>query len=52
MRALVINGSFVTAKPHPNDIDLIVVLPAGHDFRADLGVSEYNVVDRSRVRRV
>jgi hypothetical protein len=51
VKALVVNGSFVTAKPQPNDIDLVVVLAAGHDFRADLGVSAYNVVDRGRVRR-
>jgi len=52
VRALILNGSFVTSKADPNDIDLLVVLPAGHDFRADLGPSSYNVVDRKRVRRV
>ena len=51
VRSLIINGSFVTGKPRPNDIDLAVILAAGHDFSADLGASQYNVVDRHRVRR-
>jgi hypothetical protein len=29
---VLVGGSFVTDKPDPNDIDLVVVLPAGHDF--------------------
>jgi hypothetical protein len=52
VRALIANGSFVTDEPKPNDIDLADVLPAGHDFRAHLGATQYNVVDRHRVRRV
>ena len=52
VRALVINGSFVTGKPDPNDIDLLLVLPFGHDFRADFELAQYNVLDRGRVRRV
>jgi hypothetical protein len=51
VQALIVDGSFVTAKLIPNDIDLGVVLAAGHDFRADLGIVPYNVVDRLRVRR-
>lgn len=49
--ALIINGSFVTAQTIPNDIDLVVVLRAGHDFHAELGAAPYHVVDRARVRR-
>jgi hypothetical protein len=52
VQALIVDGSFVTAKAIPNDIDLGVVLAAGHDFRADLAVVPYNVVNRGRVRRV
>ena len=48
---LLINGSFVTAKPAPEDIDLILVLPAGHDFSRDLSPAEYNVLSSLRVRR-
>ena len=29
---VLVDGSFVTDKPDPNDVDLIVVLPADHDF--------------------
>jgi hypothetical protein len=51
VRAVLINGSFVTSKPAPNDIDLVLVLPPGHDFKADLGPAQYMVVDSRRVRR-
>jgi hypothetical protein len=44
VKEVVINGSFVTAKPDPNDIDLILVLPQGHDFSKDLPVAEYNLL--------
>ncbi len=49
--ALLLNGSFVTAKPLPNDIDLIAVLRAGHDFERDLRISEYSLVSRSMLQR-
>ena len=48
---LLVNGSFVTAKPAPEDIDLILVLPTGHDFSRDLSPAEYNVLSSQRVRR-
>jgi predicted nucleotidyltransferase len=51
VRAILVNGSFVTAKASPNDIDLIVVVPASHDFSADLPPSAYNVLSKLRVRR-
>ncbi|MBM3884161.1 MAG: hypothetical protein FJ387_31390 [Verrucomicrobia bacterium] len=49
--AVVIDGSFVTAKPAPNDIDLIAVLRPGHDFERDLPMSEYALVSRALLRR-
>jgi predicted nucleotidyltransferase len=52
VRAIIVDGSFVTNKQTPNDIDLLVVLPAGHDFRVDLTPAQYRVVDRRRVRRM
>lgn len=52
VKAVIVNGSFVTSKEAPNDVDLLLVLPAGHDFRADLGPPQYMVVNRRRVRRV
>jgi hypothetical protein len=32
-RCLLIDGSFVTAKANPNDIDLVLVLPLAHDLK-------------------
>jgi hypothetical protein len=49
--ALVVDGSFVTAKPAPNDIDLVAVLRPGHDFERDLPMREYALVSRSLLRR-
>lgn len=49
--ALLVDGSFVTAKPTPNDIDLVAVLRPGHDFERDLPMSEYALVSRAMLRR-
>ena len=51
VRGLVVDGSFVTAEPAPNDIDLIVLVSTAHDFSADLTLVEYNVLSKQRVRR-
>ena len=48
---LVVDGSFVTGKPDPGDIDLVVVLAADHDFVQDLRPVAYNVVSKRRVQR-
>lgn len=50
-QAVLLDGSFVTAKPDPNDIDLVVVLPETHVFSADLPLLQYNALDQKRVRR-
>jgi len=50
--SIIVDGSFVTSKDEPNDIDLILVLRAGHDFAADLRPFEYNVMSRQRVSRL
>ena len=50
-RSLLINGSFVTADPQPNDIDLILVLPADWDFASDLTPGVYNLISKKRVRK-
>jgi len=49
--ALLVDGSFVTAKPAPNDIDLVAVLLPGHNFERDLPMSEYALVSRAMLRR-
>lgn len=50
VKAVIIDGSFVTDKDEPNDIDVIVVLRPGHDFDAELSPREYNVVSKLRIR--
>src|SRR6266581_4212971 len=48
VRSLLVDGSFVTTKPTPNDIDLIVVVPGDHDLAADLRPAAYNAVSKKR----
>ena len=48
---MVVDGSFVTAKPEPNDVDLIFVLLENHNLAGELRPFEYNVLSRKRVRR-
>jgi hypothetical protein len=50
-RWLVIDGSFVTGKADPNDIDLILVVIASHDFTKEVNPAAYNVLSKKRVRR-
>src|SRR5688572_16803624 len=42
VNSIIVNGSFVTSKDIPNDIDLVLVLKRGHDFSALLRPFEYN----------
>lgn len=51
VRSVIVDGSFVTSKAEPNDIDLIGVVSAEHDYTADLLPSQYNVLSRFRVRK-
>ena len=48
---VVVDGSFVTAKRMPEDIDVIVALRRDHDWNADLGPSDYALVSRHALRR-
>ena len=49
--AMVINGSFTTGEPLPNDIDIILVLHRNHDKTADLSPADYALMNRSAGRR-
>ena len=49
--ALLVDGSFVTAKLAPNDIELVALLLPGHNFERDLPMSEYALVSRAMLRR-
>jgi hypothetical protein len=48
---LVVNGSFVTDKPDPHDIDLVVVLRSDHNLVGELRPFEYNAISRRRVKK-
>ena len=48
---LIIDGSFVTAKPNPNDMDIVAVLRRGHDFERELSMAEYALLSRSLLQR-
>jgi hypothetical protein len=49
--ALVIDGSFVTSKSEPNDIDLVVILHGDLDISSEFAPDAYNVLSRRRVRK-
>src|SRR5258705_81832 len=51
VRALIVDGSFVTEKHDPNDIDLIVVVAPEHDFTSDITPRAYSVMSKKSVRR-
>ena len=50
--SVIVDGSFVTREAEPNDIDLILVLPSDWQFNPDASPSEYNVLSRTRVKRL
>ena len=47
---VLVDGSFVTSKPDPNDIDLVVVLPSDHDFSAELSPEQYSLLSKRKLR--
>jgi hypothetical protein len=49
--AILLDGSFVTAENQPNDIDLVLIAAANHDFSAELSPAQYNLLVQRRVRR-
>jgi len=50
IEAVLVDGSFVTSNPYPNDIDLVVVVAAGHDFLTELPPLHYNLLSQRRLR--
>jgi hypothetical protein len=49
--AVIVNGSFVSAKKTPSDIDLILILPTGHDLAAELPPFEASVLSPKAVKK-
>lgn len=50
--AIVIDGSYVTAKDEPGDIDLIVALRPDLDLTAEMRPLEYNIQSKPMVRKL
>jgi len=46
-----VDGSFVTDKPAPNEVDIFAVLRPGRDFERDLPISGYPLVSLAMLRR-
>lgn len=51
-KAVVVDGSYITRKPEPGDIDLILVLRADFNLAKELRPFEYNLQSRRMVRRL
>ncbi len=51
VRAVIVDGSFVTAKAIPNDVDLIVISLAKAALPSILRPMEYNALSRRHIRR-
>jgi hypothetical protein len=51
MEAVLVDGSFVTETPEPNDIDLVLVTASSFDLSKDLLPVAYNLLSQHRVRR-
>jgi hypothetical protein len=50
IEALLMDGSFVTDNPNPNDIDMIVVVSGSCNLAAELQPGQYNLISQRRVR--
>jgi len=48
MEAVLVGGSFVTAIPEPNDINLVLEVAAACDFSIDLSPAQYNLLAQQR----
>ena len=49
--SVIVDGSFVTSKAKPSDVDMVLVLKEEHDFAADLRPFQYNVLSSRNVRK-
>ena len=51
VEAVLVDGSFVSGTPEPNDIDLVLVTASNFDLSTDLLPVAYNLLSQHRVRR-
>lgn len=47
----IVDGSFVTAKPEPGDIDLVIILPAHYNPSPEMPPFLYNALSKAVLRR-
>lgn len=50
--AILIDGSYVTNKEEPGDIDLIVALRSDFDLAAEMRPMEYDIQSKAMVRKL
>jgi hypothetical protein len=48
---VIVDGSYITTKAEPSDIDLILALRADFDLSQELRPFEYNIQSKRNVRR-
>jgi hypothetical protein len=49
---IMIDGSFVTNKQRPSDVDIILVYRADFDLASEVRPQEYNLISRKRAKRI
>ena len=52
MAALIVDGSYVTSKEEPNDIDLIIALRTDFEPAGELRPFEYNVLSKPNAKSI
>ena len=50
-QVVLVDGSFVTNAPEPNDVDLVLVLRDDYDLSKSVSPFEYNLRSRRRVQK-
>lgn len=51
-KELIIDGSYVTEKENPGDIDLILVLQEDFDYSSEVRPFEYNLISNRAIKRM
>ena len=52
VQAVIVDGSYITAKEEPGDIDLLLVLKREIDLAEDLRPADYNVQSKRMVKKL
>lgn len=50
--ALIVDGSYVTAKDEPGDIDVVIALRTDFDLKTELRPFEYNIQSKRMIRQL